>query len=341
MNNGNEKSNCYTYVDGAGFAKPTPDISEKKIIKEYSSDLAWIVLLNYGAMLLLPFLLFRFISRYAPIMRFLTGSYAYENIAFVISSIVSYVLPIALPILLFALLLNVPPRVALPFAKISLGDTLLMLMMTLAIGVIGSYSDSSVQRIIKYFSLESFPQDPYLQSWHELISFLIIYLLLIPIIEELCYHGVVLQSLRRFGDRFAIVVSSFIYALSQFNISTFLSSFALSLVVGYFILRTNSLRTGLIIHALTNLIFLTSDLACSYLPSKLVGPASNLFAIIFLILGIAGFLAMSKRYKNFFYLNQTKAGPSNHTKLKWFFFCPTTIIITLIILSFSVSPIYF
>ena len=72
------------------------------------------------------------------------------------------------------------------------------------------------------------------------------------IVEELSFRGFVMGNLRFFGDGFAIVVSSVMFALLHGNMVQ--SPFALmaGVALGYLSVKTDSLWTGIIIHALNN-----------------------------------------------------------------------------------------
>lgn len=74
------------------------------------------------------------------------------------------------------------------------------------------------------------------------------------LIEEFTYRGVVLVSLRPFGDRFAIVVSALLFGLLHRNMVQFPNAFLLGLALGYFMVKTNSIWTSMAIHFLNNFL---------------------------------------------------------------------------------------
>ena len=65
-------------------------------------------------------------------------------------------------------------------------------------------------------------------------------------------RGVVLQSLRRYGERYALVVSSLIFALMHGNMTQAPFAFMLGLVIGRIVLETESMWTGILIHVINN-----------------------------------------------------------------------------------------
>ena len=72
------------------------------------------------------------------------------------------------------------------------------------------------------------------------------------LVEEYAMRGVVLQSLRRYGERYALVVSSLIFALMHGNMTQAPFAFMLGLVIGRIVLETESMWTGILIHVINN-----------------------------------------------------------------------------------------
>lgn len=84
------------------------------------------------------------------------------------------------------------------------------------------------------------------------ISYIAYGVVLAPVFEELVFRGTVLMTLRRYGDRFAIVASSLLFALMHGNLPQAVQTFFIALVLGYVCVKTNSLRIPILLHALNN-----------------------------------------------------------------------------------------
>lgn len=87
-----------------------------------------------------------------------------------------------------------------------------------------------------------------------------------PLVEEFAVRGMVMQPLRRYGDRFAIVASSLIFAILHGNLVQAPFAFVAGLGIGYAVCITNSLWTGVLIHFCNNLYsvisaFMIEDIA--------------------------------------------------------------------------------
>ncbi len=77
--------------------------------------------------------------------------------------------------------------------------------------------------------------------------------LLPAFVEEFALRGIVMQPLRRHGDRFAILMSAFVFALMHGNLSQLAFAFPVGVAIGYFVVATGSVWVGVAIHMLNNL----------------------------------------------------------------------------------------
>lgn len=72
-------------------------------------------------------------------------------------------------------------------------------------------------------------------------------------VEEFAIRGVVMTSLRKYGDTFALVVSSVFFGLMHGNVLQAPFALILGLVIGWLVIKTESLWTGIAIHFMNNL----------------------------------------------------------------------------------------
>ena len=85
-----------------------------------------------------------------------------------------------------------------------------------------------------------------------LVLYVINSVVLPPIIEEIAYRGILLGSLRRYGDKAAIIISALLFGLAHGNMSQFPYSFVLGITIAFFVIKTNSIYTGIFIHFVNN-----------------------------------------------------------------------------------------
>lgn len=67
-------------------------------------------------------------------------------------------------------------------------------------------------------------------------------------------RGVVMQPLRKYGDWFAILTSAFVFALMHGNLVQAPFAFIAGIGLGYAVIASGSLWTGILIHLLNNSI---------------------------------------------------------------------------------------
>lgn len=75
-----------------------------------------------------------------------------------------------------------------------------------------------------------------------------------PIAEELLFRGGMLQALMPFGEGFAVIASSFIFALCHGSFDLIVNGFVFGVVLSVCFAKTRSLKICLLIHFLNNLI---------------------------------------------------------------------------------------
>ncbi len=90
----------------------------------------------------------------------------------------------------------------------------------------------------------------------ETVPGLVLYILrtaIVPaLIEETAIRGVVMQPLRKYGDMFAIVMSSLVFGLLHCNLAQIPFAFIAGIALGYVVCLTESIWTSILIHALNN-----------------------------------------------------------------------------------------
>ncbi len=88
--------------------------------------------------------------------------------------------------------------------------------------------------------------------WSALI--LVITLAVIPaVVEEFCIRGVVLQPLRRYGDKFAILMSALIFSILHGNMVQIPYTLVAGIYFGYLCVATGSLWPSMVLHFINNM----------------------------------------------------------------------------------------
>lgn len=106
------------------------------------------------------------------------------------------------------------------------------------------------------------------------------------LIEEFAFRGVVMQPLRKFGDTFAIVVSSFMFAIMHGNMVQAPFAFILGCAIGYLVVVTGSLWTGVAIHFINNAFSITMSAVSSQMGFESYYKVFTVISIIMFVFGV-------------------------------------------------------
>lgn len=85
------------------------------------------------------------------------------------------------------------------------------------------------------------------------VLYILMLLLVSPIMEEYAFRGVLLNSLSRYGKRFALIASATIFALAHNNFAEMIPAFAMGYMLGKTSLRYKSIQVPIVIHILFNI----------------------------------------------------------------------------------------
>lgn len=162
------------------------------------------------------------------------------------------------------------------------------------------------------------------------ISMILGYAFIPALIEEFTFRGVILQPLRKYGDRFAIVMSAILFALMHGNMVQAPVALIAGIALGYFCIATGSIWTSIAIHFSNNLV---STLLTIYYEVNPVDEASNSDFPIYIIvsaiiaIGVAAFFTF-RRMNEF----KTVKGDSEiNSKMKArLYLCAPTVVLCIV-----------
>ena len=152
-------------------------------------------------------------------------------------------------------------------------------------------------------------------------------------VEELCFRGVILQPLRRYGDWFAIGVTAFLFGLMHANMTQMPFAILAGVAMGYAAVVTGSLWTSILIHFLNNFVSCVSQIALTRLPEGrgMVTDAVLLYAP--LLLGAVLFAVYAAKHRNCLRLYPWEEGKLEK-KARFFLLAPT-LLVAVCVLAFN------
>ena len=329
--------NSYTYVDGYGFTPPPPLITERRVLQRYSNGLGFATLLYFVLTAIVPFLLLGLFSIFRPAIRVYGNQVLASSGIIQIVNILSSAISLFVPFLLFALFIRIPMKVAYPLKSFSSSLCAPWVFLALAVSVIGLTSSSFLVHLLGWFNLSphtnfQMPQDPV-----ALTLFGIQLCVITPLVEECVFRGVVFQSMRRFGDSFALMFSSVLFALFHLNLVQAPNAFLMGLVMGYAVLHSGSLWVGIIIHAVNNFLSFILQMISGLMPAEYQEILTLCMFAFYLIAGICSLLVLVRKYPNTFMFIRSTTFSTERIKYRTSFSSVTMIFALVLLLTFIVQ----
>ncbi len=145
-------------------------------------------------------------------------------------------------------------------------------------------------------------------------------------VEEFACRGIILGSLRKYGDSFALITSAAVFGLMHGNFQQIPFAFLIGLVLGFIALKSESLWIPIAVHFTNNLISVLFDYLFKDTAFKLQNLLYTMYIAVALILGIVALLLLRKESGDFYSLNKGEYTAAEKQKYKWFFTTVTVII---------------
>lgn len=202
----------------------------------------------------------------------------------------------------------------LPLGRSTLsgGTTALYLLMGCGLLLLGSevtsqltYLFESVTGITFEYSFFDTPQTPF-----GLFIFFLRSAVLPALIEEFAMRGVVMQPLRRYGDLFALTMSSLVFALMHGNMVQAPFAFVAGFILGYVVMRTGTLWSSVLIHFVNNAFSVTLSLLAERLSEGVFSVVSLGASTALIAIGVVCCLVLWRT-------GRLKKAAPNRTCLTW------------------------
>ena len=164
--------------------------------------------------------------------------------------------------------------------------------------IITSYFDAIVQAVFGFnMNIPQMPETP--RSVTGILLFYLSTAVVPALIEEMALRGIVMQTLRRYGDLFAIICSALIFGLMHCNLMQIPFAIIAGVAIGYAVVVTESVWTGVIIHFLNNAFSVTVSIVDDFygLQSTEYVICNAAFYFIIAIGGLCTFIYFKKYSK--------------------------------------------
>lgn len=255
--------------------------------------------------------------------------------------LVSYILSYTIPFIIYGVLIAIPRKTALPLKRPKASVTFEAVCVGFGASAVGTVVSQLIYNAMAMSGV--YPIAPDFSAPPEPAAAVLNVIMLVvaaPLFEEFVFRGVIMQSMRRFGDVFALVVSALLFSLFHGNLVQSPNAFIMGLVIGFFVIKSGSVWTGVIMHFANNLssvIFTELTKNCTM---EFQNVAFGMYQIAAFAIGIIVFTVIKCTKKNYFKLNRNHSGQpiiAEGKKYLAFITSPTIIIITLVFISFMVA----
>lgn len=181
----------------------------------------------------------------------------------------------------------------------SFGTTVLAVVAGLGLCMAANYVTSFVTVFMAMFGLEpTSPEIPMPTGVLGVTLTVVKVVVVAAVVEELSLRGYVMGNLRRYGDTFAIIMSAFVFALMHGNLIQTPFALVAGFGLGYFSVKTNSLWTGILIHAFNNLISVSVTYLYDILPEDTLNLMYIVLIFALMISGAFCFLLFVRKTRN-------------------------------------------
>ncbi len=273
---------------------------EKRRIRRTSNRLCWTVILCFVLIFLLGRAGYLFLATSGYVSSSLYRSFGgLPPLIYYLLNCSVYALGISLPAFLYFAVGRIPLEEGLPFRKTKAMDTAALVLFGCMICLVANYPAEWVSRLIESLGYNgTIPDTPLSNDPAVLACYGIETVLVPPLVEEMMFRGVVLQSLRRFGDGFAILGSALIFGMMHGNFPQTAFAFLAGLAMGYAAVQSGSLLPSILIHFINNLAAFLYVLVGRLSGEAAAGNLSSILSALLLALGLlsAGYLVLRGRF---------------------------------------------
>lgn len=308
-------------------------------ISKVSNKLALTVFLYYSLLIIFSNTFKSvFIDLYPQFLKSFNTDIKYELI-----SIFSSIFATLIPILMFLILSKQKLSEIIHLKKVKLNYLFPVIFIGMAVAMIANFSSDIIAVNFSLFNLQntvSFSNQ--IDTFKDVIIYIISTAVTPAISEELIFRGVLTKALRKYGDSFAIITSSLIFATIHGNISQIPFTFLLGLILAFSVCKTNSVFPAIIIHFINNLYAVILDIikTSGILSDNIYASIYYITVAFFCILGIISFVIIQKD-KSFFTYSDNKEDYQLTLKEKMLSFTltPATLLIFSLFTTLTISNI--
>ena len=301
---------------------------KKRKLRSTASGLGWMLMLSVALATAVPSLANGFLRMVGYQWQGEAQFNGHTAVLYYLVNGVSYILSFALPPLLYLAVKRLPLQNVLLFEKTRFSTALACAFLGMGVCMLANFPANWMAEFLDWAGFSgSLPDSPLTNEPSIQVLFFISLAVIPPLVEELIFRGVILHSLRRFGDGFAIVGSAFLFGMLHGNLIQLPFAFLCGLVLAFAVVKTGNLWVSIAIHSLNNGLSAAITLLQWYQGDALANLVYVIAFASWILLGVisVGFLAL--RRKNFFRLNRPDGALTGGQKFASLVLNPGTLVL--------------
>lgn len=247
----------HTYVDGQGYIEKKPGEAEKKTLLKCCSILSLVMILYFALDLFSGFAINYIDKYYSANIADVPTSDVFETTcaSVVLAKSFLNVISLVIPIIVFMAVLKLPKSVMLPKSESNRKYSAIGVILSLVIMIVGRASRYFISGILTFVNIKFDPFDfVYTDNLLVMTIFFVVQCFAVPILMEILFRGIVMQTFRQFGDFFAIIIAAFATCLCYSDITEKGYYFVLAFVIGMFTMKTGSISTAFLLNCSAQLV---------------------------------------------------------------------------------------
>lgn len=167
---------------------------------------------------------------------------------------------------------------------------------------------------------------PHMNTMAGSVAAVFISVIYVPFISELLMRGMILHSLRQFGDAYAILISAMVSTLCVHNLTQMCYVFISAVIIGHFALRTGSMITSVIMRMIFKLLATSAWYAERYLSAEDNLLFIGITFIVCLTVGLIGMFRFIGKSRRGIGLTAVETELTLKEKLTEALFCPPSLL---------------
>lgn len=311
----------HSYVDGQGFVSRTPQEVEKKVLKRCCRLIAMtmfsIIIFTIAEMIYSAAVT----SQATFTLSKVTYSHSLSDYDVSLPECAVLclirVLKYLLPILIFILDTRIPVAVMLPTADKKIPDmAACALIMALMATIFCRIAAGILAMVCSNVGLEVYRAD-YIHSSDILSTLLfgVCQCVIISILTEILFRGLILQTFRQFGDMLAFIVCCIAEGFSRFDISSLGYNLCLGIIITLFALRTGSIKVAISMRISSSLLVYILNMIDVYVPQNVAALTESIICFIIIAVSLTIYAKVTTAQNFSFNVNSSKTHLSIPRKL--------------------------